>query len=63
MPPNARALQVEGDKLVCWWQQVAESRCRPRVWWMFVVLALLLSLAFFPWSAVTWMKGPWESIK
>jgi hypothetical protein len=30
---------------------------------MFVVLALLLSLAFFPWSALTWMRGPWESIK
>jgi hypothetical protein len=29
-------------------------------WWQVVVLALVLLLAFFPWSAVTWTKGPWS---
>lgn len=51
-----RLCRVEGGKLVCWWQKAD----RPRAWWMFVVLLVLLSLAFFPWSAVTWMKGPWS---
>ena len=51
-----RICAVEGDKLVCWWQKAD----RPRAWWQFVVLALLLSLAFFPWTMVTWMKGPWS---
>jgi hypothetical protein len=47
---------VEGDKLVCWWQKAD----RPRAWWKFVVLVMLLSLAFFPWTVVTWTKGPWS---
>ena len=29
-------------------------------WWQVVALALLLLLAFFPWSAVPWMKGAWS---
>ena len=46
---------VDGN-LVCWWQKAD----RPRAWYQFVVLALLLSLAFFPWTAVTWRLGPWS---
>ena len=51
-----RNCTVEGDKFVCWCQKAD----RPRAWWQFVVLAILLSLAFFPGTMVTWMKGPWS---